>query len=303
MSSKWIEVPSPDAPAAKVARRALAARLTQVKAMLPLAAFEYQEDVEYAHQLRTSCRRATAALDAFRPLMCNNPKPLRKLLRQIHKAAGPARDADVLLARCQKETSAEANLEELIGQLCLQRESVQGSLTKIAKKPKLFKLEKAIRQTLKNLKRGHVDARRMSFAQFARQALQNAGRAMFRLIDNDQPTVDQLHQLRIAGKRLRYSIEMFHGVFAPELRQEIYPVVEALQERLGQMNDHATAQAMYQRWLVELPPGRRAADLALRIVAEYEFTVEVRREFLDWWMPQRSAALKAQLDRLLRPTN
>ena len=71
MSSKWIEVPSADAPAAEVARQALAARVAKVERTLPLAAYRYREDVEHVHQLRTSCRRAAArcrhAPTAFRP--------------------------------------------------------------------------------------------------------------------------------------------------------------------------------------------------------------------------------------------
>ncbi len=79
--------------------------------------------------------------------------------------------------------------------------------------------------------------------------------------------------------------------------------IEELQERLGRLNDHATAQAMFQRWLADLPPGQRAVYLAQRIVAEYDAAIEVRREFLEWWTTQQIAALESRLGKLLQPTN
>ena len=299
MSSKWIEVPSADAPAAEVARQALAVRMGRIERILPLAAFRYQEDVEHVHQLRTSCRRAAAAIAAFRPLMSNKPKALSKLLRKIRSAAGPARDADVLLARFEAQSTTEEHPDEMIANLRLQRESAQEALVTVAAKYRPRKFKKTVQRTLNSFGNGDRNARQMSYRQFGRSALEAASQAMFQLTSISQPTVAQLHQLRIAGKRLRYSIELFHGVFTPELRSEVYPVVEQLQERLGQLNDHVTAQAMYQKWLFEMPAGELAADLATRIVAEYDSAIEARREFLQWWAAPQTAALESRLIALL----
>ncbi len=303
MSSKWIEVPSANAPAAEVARQALASRVAKIERMLPLAAYQYQQDVEHVHQLRTSCRRAAAAVEAFRPLMSGKPKALGRLLRRIRKAAGPARDTDVLLARFERQSPSDPNLDYVIGRLHLLRESAQETLVTVAERSQSGKLKKAVQRTLERLGRGDRDARQVSFGQFGRSALQAASQAVFQLTSVSQPTIAQLHQLRIAGKRLRYSIELFHGVFPPEMRGEVYPMVEELQERLGRLNDHATAQAMFQSWLADLPPGQRAVYLAQRIVAEYNAAIEVRREFLEWWTTQQIAALESRLGKLLQPTN
>jgi CHAD domain-containing protein len=293
MSSKWIDIPSSDASATKVARHALSARLEQVERTLPLAAFEYQNDVEHVHRLRTSCRRASAALEAFRPLMQSEPKKLRKLLRQIRQAAGPARDADVLLARSESDSQGP---DDIISHLEEQRASVQKRLVNIAKEFSAGQMTKATKRLRKSLV---GEASQKSIANFARSALREASQEVFELSAKSSPTVAQLHRLRIAGKRLRYSIELFHGVFSPAMRDKVYPVVEELQERLGQLNDHATAQAMFQGWLPGLPPNRRAANLARRIVAEHEAAQQARLDFLDWWMPEKSVALESQLKKLL----
>jgi CHAD domain-containing protein len=302
MSGKWIKSPSANAPATEVARQTLAMRVAKIDEMLPLAAHHYQEDIEHVHQLRTSCRRAAAAIELFRPLMSGKPKTLRKLLRRIRQAAGPARDTDVLLTRFEEHAPSDPNLDYVIARLHLQRENAQEALVQAAEKSQAGKLNKALQSTLENLGQGDSEAHQLSFVQFGRGALQAASQDVFQLTGVSQPTIAQLHQLRIAGKRLRYSIELFHGAFAPEMRTDVYPMVEKLQDRLGRLNDHATAQAMFQRWLADLPPGERAAYLARLIVAEYDAALEIRHEFLEWWTAQQVAALESHLSALLHPT-
>ncbi|HTI14541.1 MAG TPA: CHAD domain-containing protein [Dictyobacter sp.] len=54
-------------------------------------------------------------------------------------------------------------------------------------------------------------------------------------VDNPY-NVHELHNLRIAAKRLRYSLEIFQGVF-PEQAAEIIKEVEQIQEELGSLHD------------------------------------------------------------------
>ena len=42
-----------------------------------------------------------------------------------------------------------------------------------------------------------------------------------------------LHQVRIAGKRLRYAMEVFADCFSLSFREELYPRIEEMQEILG----------------------------------------------------------------------
>jgi len=132
--------------------------------------------------------------------------------------------------------------------------------------------------------------------EFAQKALQKASRPVLRLASTQNPTLEQLHELRIAGKRLRYSIEIFHGAFPFGLRTELYPLVEKLQDRLGRMNDHATAQALFQGLLAGMPVDNRAAYLARCIVEQHEAAELLRDEFLDWWTAERVALLESHLN-------
>ena len=85
------------------------------------------------------------------------------------------------------------------------------------------------------------------------------------------------------------------------MRSDVYPLVEEIQSKLGQLNDHATAQLLYQHWLIDLPANERAAQLASRIVTEYEELQSLRSAFLSWWSPERVAALESHLSELIHP--
>ncbi|MCG8450242.1 MAG: CHAD domain-containing protein [Pirellulales bacterium] len=302
MAGKWIPIESPDLPAATFAADVLRMRMQYVERMLPLAAHEYRQDVEHVHQLRVGCRRADAAVRAFRPLMQGKPKKLRKWLRCLRQAAGPARDADVLLLRLReeaKQTPDKAQRDYVLERLKRYRNHAQQALVDVEISAQSGKLQGSLEKCLALLQQAQVKPEYRTVGQFAQSALRDASRGMFELAGLHQPTVAQLHQLRIAGKRLRYSIELFFGAFPPALRQEVYPLVEKIQSRLGSMNDHATAQALFQHWLANLPTDERAAYLARRIADEHQASLSVRDDFLKWWTQKRAAKLEAHLAELI----
>jgi len=302
MASKWIPLETPDLPATRFAADVLRLRLDDIQERLPLAAHEYRQDIEHVHALRVSCRRASAALKAFRPLMQGKPRSLVKLLKRLRKAAGPARDTDVMLARIKrktKKTEDRAQLDFLLARLKRARRRAQKVLLEVEAQTDGRKLERGLKKCLALLPQRHDSPDNQTVEEFARGALRVASREMFQKASQSQPTIGQLHELRIAGKRLRYSIELFSGAFPTALRSDVYPLVEKLQTRLGTLNDHATAQAFYQRWLTKRPTNARVAYLAGRIAAEHDAALAGRRRFLKWWTPKRVATLESRLAELI----
>jgi CHAD domain-containing protein len=79
-------------------------------------------------------------------------------------------------------------------------------------------------------------------------------------------SMEVLHGLRIAGKKLRYTIELFASVANDSLRQSVYPIVEELQERLGAINDHAAAGRYLRDCRVAVP----ALEVAFSRLADCE---------------------------------
>lgn len=290
MSTKWAEKCDPECPARKFARSVLAERLEVVESLLPRAAHHHEEDVEHVHQLRVGCRRASAALRAFAPLMSEQPRKLKKWLSRIRDAAGPARDFDVLLARFAGE-EPDAVTEYAVARLTDQRHAAQRPLVNVAKQASCGNLDRVVWQTLQLL--GKKKSGSPELGKYGHDAVGLAYAPFARLVHLENPTADELHQFRIAGKRLRYSLEIFHGLFPDQLRQEIYPLIEILQEQLGETNDYATAQRLFQTWLAEMPADELAVEVAERVIAEHNTMQRLRTQFLRWWNAKRIATVEA----------
>jgi CHAD domain-containing protein len=291
---KWISDLKPESPLTEAARHVLFVRLHVVKDYLPRAALEADRDSEYVHQLRVGTRRADAALRIF--AACLPKKVYRKAhrrLRKLRRAAGAARDWDVflidLLAREAKEDAKHrAGLDFLIGYALGQRAAVHAELEAVYAK---------VEPTFEALLSRTVDAVRPPRDEPAPAVLVDLARPMLfdRLKELEQAAMGdlndytQLHQVRIAGKRLRYAMEVFVDCFDAEFRTMLYPRVEELQEILGRANDsHVAAErlaALRERvravgasaW-PRLQPG---IEQLLR--SHQRRLPKERRRFLKWW--------------------
>ncbi len=131
----------------------------------------------------------------------------------------------------------------------------------------------------------HLDRRSQNEAshqRFGDWARQQAGVALERFseaLPGDPADVSQLHQFRIAGKQLRYLMELLAPAFPARFRKRLYREVVSLQDRLGSVNDHAVAIRHFDNWLTSLdnplmiellPSLRRKEQAALeREVSEF----------------------------------
>lgn len=66
-----------------------------------------------------------------------------------------------------------------------------------------------------------------------------------------EEAVEALHNLRIAAKRLRYTLELFRVVFGPDGERQIERI-KAIQEELGQVHDHDVRIALIEDELTVL---------------------------------------------------
>ena len=289
----WVEPPAGDAAAA--AERILAQRMADVQRFLPLAARHDADDVEYVHQLRVSCRRASAALQAFAPMAGRRSRKLKRWLQRLRRAAGPARDADVYLARLRTELDpASSYAQQLVAVVRQSRAEAQAELVRADAKAARGGLSRAIEACLTRIANANDADADLSFAEFARKAVSGSA-AELHGVDPQSATMTELHELRIAAKRLRYSIEIFHSAAASELRLEIYPQIEEMQERLGAINDRTSSQCRLQRWIADLPADGLAAFTGALIASEHAAAERLRGEFLQWWTPDRQTRLREGL--------
>jgi triphosphatase len=266
-----------------------------VQRYLPLAARHDADDVEYVHQLRVSCRRAAAAMRSFEELAGRHGRPLKKWLRRLRQAAGPARDADVYLERLRLELDpANDHARQLVDFVRQTRVDAQAALIKVDAKAGRGGLQQAIDECLEEIGQSENAGADESFAAVAQEQVAAAAKELS-LIDPQTATLEELHEMRILSKRLRYAIEIFHSAAAPELRLMTYPVVEEIQEQLGALNDRHTSQARLQRWLADMPADGLGAFVAELVVHEHATALRIRGQFLEWWTRARQDQLADEL--------
>ena len=106
---------------------------------------------------------------------------------------------------------------------------------------------------------------------------------------DDLNDYENLHQVRIIGKRLRYAMEVFAGCFAPPFREKLYPALEEMQTILGHANDSYVAN---QRLAALRDSLRKAAPAEWDqyrpgiegLLHHHERRLlEQRQHFLNWW--------------------
>ena len=74
----------------------------------------------------------------------------------------------------------------------------------------------------------------------------------------DETAVEALHDMRIAAKRLRYTLELFRPVFG-KLGEKQIERLKAIQEELGQLHDHDVRIALVEEELAAVAAEQTAA--------------------------------------------
>lgn len=321
-SSKWIPGAFPEAPVTAVARRALQLRLAAVVNALGPAAKHAEEDNEHVHQLRVATRRAAAAIEIFGDLAPKRRvKWIAKRLRHIRRAAGAARDLDVFAVRLAALLAHEKQVDAapLTKRIRRERRKAQVPICEVYHELRRDKFERRCQKLVRRVRRrdaaggdeavepglqnGHGSApghdAGMSFASAARLRLRPVVEQVFSLTAVAEQPIEAWHRLRIESKRLRYAMELFAGAFDASFRHEAYPQVEALQEQLGKINDHASAAVRFAVWQEEMSSLKIAAWLDQQRAAEEAACRECQQRFLADWPADRLAALKQALERQL----
>lgn len=295
---KWIDQLEPKMHVAEAARRVLLARLEVVRVFLPLAVHDSDRDPEYVHRLRVATRRSAAALRLFGRWLPDKPlRRVKRQLRALRQAAGAARDWDVFLIdlrqrRAQMRDKEQPGVDFLFGYGSGQRDAAQQHLHEAgaAYGPHLKDL---IDDTIAAVREPNDGPRtlRALGQQLLLELLQELDWAAGRPLED----YEQLHQVRILGKKLRYAMEVFADCFTPAFREVIYPQVETMQEILGHANDSHVAcqrlatlkERLKQKWPDDwkrLTPG---LDALLRF--HRRRLPRQRVQFSQWWQRWQTA--------------
>lgn len=289
MQGKWIDDLKAAMPVADAARLALRVRLEVVHAYLEPVLKSSEKDPEMVHDLRVGTRRATAALDVFAYLLPNKAcKKARKRLKKLRRAAGMARDWDVFFTTLDEQTPLRAGGDALRGYVIGRRLATQAELRQEGQ---------AFADNFEAFSSGIITEVASEPGKHEPQVLRGlAGPLLSDLLEElrqaagrDLTDFAHLHRVRIIGKRLRYAMELFVDCFEAPFRDQLYPLVEEMQDILGRANDSHVAHSHLgelRRFMRAAHPKlwkRYKADVdALQRFHQRRLTLE-RRAFVKWW--------------------
>lgn len=221
-------------------------------------------DPEAVHQMRVAVRRLRAAMTMFKPLL-GDPvsQSLRVELRWLQQGLGDARDWDVLLA------DTVAPLEGVFGdtpgyhQLCAaidrRRQERRAAALRELAGPRLTRLILQLTFWCEGAGGGQPHSA-APIAHLARAIL----RKRYRKIRKVMPLLNDLspeerHQCRIDIKKLRYAVDFFSSLFPAKRTQRLAALLASMQDKLGALNDLATASDKIGKLVIE----EKSAEMAL----------------------------------------
>jgi len=224
------------------------------------------KDIEDIHKMRVATRRQRAAWrvfgEAFRK---RRTRDYRDGLRDVARRLGAVRDLDVQLEgidtyRADQSVTDQRSLEPLIGSLQQHRDDSRALLIRELDSGAYARF---IDDYLDFVRTEGAAARPVnaSAPHRVRETAPSRIWAAYEQVRSYEPIlrwadVPTLHDLRIAGKWLRYSLEFVQEPLGDDALPLIAKVT-ALQDHLGLMNDASVAASMTRTFLVE-----RAGELS-----------------------------------------
>lgn len=284
-SDKWLQA-SPYIPAGSVARRAVSERLAEVWVCLAKAAQKKGHQKKWVHKLRVAVRRAETACDVFVDFV---PRRrilwIRKQLDKLRHATGDARDLDVLADNLPAEIG-ETAAKELLRQLRKERKAARRPIVKLyehLKDQDRFKHRcKQLVRKIPKIDKRHAKLSKVDFDQFCKMRLESLVTEFFEAEPANGWNRAEWHGFRLQGKALRYGLELLAPALPLSVRTDLHPLLGELQDRLGEINDLATADELL-RDCVRNPTSETLAALERAADGHRTQLIERRRAFEQWY--------------------
>ena len=259
---KWQVIPAAG-PTVEAVRGTLETFLDEACRRFRQAGRKGLENSEHAHQARVWSRRATAALALYRDWLPNKAyRNVRDGLRDLRRAADGARTWDVWLDWL-RDHAGIPGMEAWMEQAEIRQRKAYRALARARRADtSLATLGETSRKVLERIACRHLDG---GSGDAAVEAVRGSVRARMDTFFGAMPVgssgMGDFHRFRIAGKKLRYTLELTHSLFDPALRQELYPRLTALLDRLGELNDLAgfLKRVSHSKWC-GTEAGRRLQD-------------------------------------------
>ena len=284
----------PKTPVIEAARLSMRKRLRALERAIPRAHACEPGDERPIHRLRVATRRAGATLRSFADLIpSDHSKPIKKQLRSIRRAAGPARTADVHTLQFQawyRDANAVLRpaLAYILGRLREERAAEQIAVRAVTTESAIDairSLRRALNTDLQTAAKKPSAAQSQSLHDYTIRMLPSlADRAQE--VSRRMSTIDDMHAFRIEGKRLRYAIESLAPAI-PDHADEALGRLTDLQKYLGDLNDAAELLARitaYHADLESINLNPQLLDAVAIVEHGLNRRLDAKRDaFLTWW--------------------
>jgi len=198
-----------------------------------------QSDPEAIHDLRVTIRKLRTLLRLARPVFGrHHTDTIRAIYTQAGRASGALRDEEVFLELLEKAADAvaeglAAELEELRERRGRREQELRAAALRSLETDDIARARTMLSALLALPVRPKKDR---DLARFGRAAVLEAMGGVDDHRDAKGNDVAGLHDLRIAYKRLRYTLEFFGPILPPDLTAA-HDAAVRFQKRLGDLHD------------------------------------------------------------------
>ncbi|MFZ5917939.1 MAG: CHAD domain-containing protein [Chloroflexota bacterium] len=222
------------------------------------------EDIEELHDMRVATRRMRAAFDVFGDFLdMTHWQPYLKGLRRTGRALGAVRDLDVFWEKTQLYLNTlpperQSELEPLRRVWEAEREAARAYMLAYLDSERYLRFKERFAGFLEKpgagaapilSEQGEPLPHRLRHVAPVAVYQRLAGvRAYDEWVTAEHVPLGRLHQLRIAAKGLRYTVEYFREVLGPEARALI-DEIKTLQDHLGNLQDAVVASQLLRDFL------------------------------------------------------
>ena len=120
---------------------------------------------------------------------------------------------------------------------------------------------------------------------------------------SDPAKVEELHNMRIAAKRLRYTLEIFAPCFTGKDFEKLSAQAKSIQEQIGEIHDRDVRGPLLQAFLDSHAAGRPEIRPGLErlIQSQQSERAKLYRQFIAFWNKLQKQGFKRQFLQMLVP--
>jgi CHAD domain-containing protein len=249
-------------------------------------------DPEYLHRMRVATRRARAALRTAEG--ADEPEQVASLrieLAWLGGVLGSVRDLDVFTDRLRAESETleredRSALKPVFSALAAERRRARGAVTRALKSKRYQLLLDELGRVVEAWPSRNV---RLDLDRRARRDFTRLARSMAAL--NGEPTDDQIHRVRILGKRARYAAELA-APSPSKAAAEFIKRAKSFQDVTGEHQDAVVAEAKL-RALASSADGPASLAVGRLIERERERRKGARSQLPEAWKKLEHAGARA----------